>query len=321
MAPKATSASTRAATVASAATETLLREAPNFMNVRQVAEYLHINEKKVSSLVSEGKLPASKLTGKWLFPRQLVDQWVLESTHGGLLTDRLLISGSDDPLIARVTTLAGNELRGNALLSYSTTGTQLGLSLLARRRADVSLLRWGVAEESHFRHPALIRQYAPHHDWVLVRICRREQGLILAPGLWTSGIDIPALFSPDVRWAARQEGTGSQRFFQEIVARHRVNPSARRITVQANTEREAASMVAMGPADVVCGARAAAGEFGLDFHPIGWEALDAAMHRGIFFRRLFQRWLDHLRHGEAQRQARMLGGYDFGELGNLVWPL
>ena len=63
MAPKAKSASTPAATVAATATETLLREAPNFMNVRQVAEYLHINEKKYYILVSEGKLQASKLTG------------------------------------------------------------------------------------------------------------------------------------------------------------------------------------------------------------------------------------------------------------------
>ena len=85
--PKATTARTREAV---SGPETSPREPPNFMSVRQVAEYLHINEKKVYSLVSEGKLPASKLTGKWLFPRQLVDQWVLESTHGGLLTDRLL---------------------------------------------------------------------------------------------------------------------------------------------------------------------------------------------------------------------------------------
>ena len=91
--------------------------APPFMTVRQVARYLHINEKKVYGLVSEGKLPASKLTGKWLFPRQLVDQWVLESSHGGLLTDRLLIAGSDDPLMIRVAGLAGNDRRANALLS------------------------------------------------------------------------------------------------------------------------------------------------------------------------------------------------------------
>ena len=72
---------------------------PRFMTVRQVAEYLQVNEKKIYALVGEGKVPASKVTGKWLFPRDLVDRWILESSHGGLLTDRLLMAGSDDPLL------------------------------------------------------------------------------------------------------------------------------------------------------------------------------------------------------------------------------
>ena len=70
---------------------------PRFMSVKQVASYLQINEKKVYALVGDGMIPASKITGKWLFPKDLVDQWLLESCHGGLLTDRMLIAGSDDP--------------------------------------------------------------------------------------------------------------------------------------------------------------------------------------------------------------------------------
>mgnify|MGYP000284807806 FL=1 len=86
------------------------------------------------------------------------------------------------------------------------------------------------------------------------------------------------------------------------------------------TGRDAASLVAMGQADVATGVRAAATEFGLEFLPIGWEAFDLAMHRGVFFRTLFQKLLEHLRSSEIQSLARMLGGYDLGECGNLVWP-
>ena len=68
-----------------------------FMNVKQVAEYLHLNEKKIYALVNEGQIPATKITGKWMFPRELIDRWMLDSTHGGLLTDRLILGGSDDP--------------------------------------------------------------------------------------------------------------------------------------------------------------------------------------------------------------------------------
>ncbi|MDH3640206.1 MAG: helix-turn-helix domain-containing protein, partial [Gammaproteobacteria bacterium] len=48
---------------------------PTFLDVKQVAAYLHINTKKVYALVGEGKIPATKVTGKWLFPRKLIDQW------------------------------------------------------------------------------------------------------------------------------------------------------------------------------------------------------------------------------------------------------
>ncbi|PVV27107.1 MAG: hypothetical protein B6D79_04100, partial [gamma proteobacterium symbiont of Ctena orbiculata] len=34
------------------------------MNVKQVAEYLHLNEKKIYALVNEERIPATKITGK-----------------------------------------------------------------------------------------------------------------------------------------------------------------------------------------------------------------------------------------------------------------
>lgn len=293
---------------------------PRFMTVRQVARYLQVNEKKIYALVREGKIPATKVTGKWLFPRDLVDVWILESAHGGLLTDRMLIAGSDDPLLYRAVMQIANQIHARALISYTPTGTQLGLSLLSRRRADICGIHWGPVEESNTRHPALLKQFAQHHDWVLVRLFRREQGLILAPDSWPGGSRVEDLFSPERKWVARQEGAGSQRFLQEIIDRHGVNPAARRITGRAYSERDAASLVAMGQADVATGVRAAATEFGLEFLPIGWEAFDLTMHRGVFFRTLFQKLLEHLRGSEIQSLARMLGGYDLGECGNLVWP-
>lgn len=292
---------------------------PRFMSVRQVARYLQVNEKKIYALVAEGIIPASKVTGKWLFPRDLVDQWLLESSHGGLLADRMLLAGSDDPLIYRVIMQIANEVQAKALISYTATGTQLGLSLLARRRADICGIHWGPAEESRQRHPALLRQYPQHHDWVLVRGFLREQGLMIAPAL--AGSDPEELFSRDKQWVMRQEGAGSRRFLQELIARHGLDPATRRGSTRAYSERDAASAIAMGYADVGIGVRAAATEFGLDFIPIGWEAFDFAMHRRMFFRTLFQKMVDYLRSSECHRLAQKLGGYDFGETGNLVWPV
>jgi putative molybdopterin biosynthesis protein len=294
-------------------------EPPRFMSVREVARYLQVNEKKVYALVNEGRIPATRLTGKWLFPRDLLDQWLLESSHGGLLTDRMVIAGSDDPLLARAVNLMAADLQGRAIVSHAATGTQLGLKLLAGRRADLCALHWGPDTESAQRHPALLRPYPQHRDWILVRLFRREQGLIVSPGVWSAERRLEELLTPAVRWAARQGGAGSNRFLQELFAEHRADPADRRVTARAYSERDAAAAVAMGQADVAPGARAAATEFGLEFRPIGWEAFDLALSRGIFFRTLFRTLLEQLGGDECRRMAQLLGGYDLADLGKLVW--
>ena len=50
------------------------------LSTKEVAELLNVNEKMVYSLVSDKGLPATKITGKWLFPRHLVEQWVETNT-------------------------------------------------------------------------------------------------------------------------------------------------------------------------------------------------------------------------------------------------
>lgn len=301
------------------AAKTAIEEPPRFMSVRQVADYLHLNEKKIYALASEGDIPATKITGKWLFPRHLIDQWLLESSHGGVLTDRIVVVGSDDPLIYRAIMLLTNQIQTRALISYTCTGTQLGLSLLARHRADICAMHWGPAAESEKRHPALIAQFPQHRDWVVVRAFYRQQGLILAPGFKNPTDDIMSLFAPEVRWAMRQEGAGSQRFLAETLAMHNVDPSRLRVTARANSEREAASLISMGQADVAPGARSAATEFGLEFLSIGWEAYDFALYRGVYFRALYRKLMEQLRGPECQRLAQLLGGYDFTDMEHLVW--
>jgi excisionase family DNA binding protein len=299
------------------------REAPaaesRFLTVRQVARYLDLHEKKVYALAAEGQIPATKVTGKWLFPRDMVDQWLLESAHGGVLTDRLVVAGSDDPLLYRAIVQLANQVQGGALVSYTHTGTQLGLSLLSRRRADVCAMHWGPAEQSEHRHLAVVRQYAQHHDWIVQRAFYREQGLILAPDIRPDNGDIHALFNPKVRWAMRQEGAGSQRFLRETLARLSIDPASLRVTGQANSEREAAALVALQQADVAPGARAAAAEFGLEFLPIGWEAYDLVLRRGVYFRHLFQKLIEQLLSPECRRWAQLLGGYDYTDNGKVIW--
>lgn len=293
--------------------------ATRFLSVKQLASYLQINEKKVYLLAGEGTLPGTKITGKWLFPRELVDQWLLEASHGGVLTDRLVVTGSDDPLLQRVVVNLTAEVQGHALVNFTPTGSQLGLKLLASGRADVAAIHWGPVEESHLRHPALLQEFVQHAQWVLVRAFVREQGLLIAPRVDYSPQDFGELFARNLRWAFRQQGSGSQRFLQETAIRHGVDLSRLAVTHVAKSEREAASLLAMGDADIAPGVHGAATEFGLEFIPTGREAFDLALPRRVYFRTLFQRLLEELRGEQTRALAESLNGYDLTPCGRIIW--
>ncbi|QIT54757.1 helix-turn-helix transcriptional regulator [Aquisalimonas sp. 2447] len=293
-------------------------EPPRFMNVHETAAYLRLNEKKIYALAGEGRLPATKATGKWLFPRDLVDQWLMESSYGGVLTDRIAVVGGCDPLLRFVSEAVTAATGDQALICYTGTGTRQGLCQLARRRADVCSIHWGPLAESHRRHAALLRSHPQHREWILVRAFAREQGLMVRPD---ARCDAEEAFATLERWVMRQDGSGSDRFLLDALAERGLNSAHVRARSHhtALSESEAAARVAADEADAAPGSRGAAISHGLAFIPLGWEAVDLAMTRGVYFRVLLRRILETLLEPACQERARELGGYSFGDSGHLIW--
>ena len=48
----------------------------DLLTTAEAADYLRLGERKLYELVAENRIPCSKVTGKWLFPRQELDRWV-----------------------------------------------------------------------------------------------------------------------------------------------------------------------------------------------------------------------------------------------------
>ncbi|MBI3303562.1 MAG: helix-turn-helix domain-containing protein, partial [Deltaproteobacteria bacterium] len=90
------------------------------LNTRQAAAYLKINEKQVYRLIRSGGIPCTRVTGKWLFPQSLLEEWVQRSAQARTLnasrplavTERfgldrgLLVAGSNDLLLDSLLELA-----------------------------------------------------------------------------------------------------------------------------------------------------------------------------------------------------------------------
>lgn len=287
-----------------------------YLTARQAAAYLHLNEKKLYALANSGEVPAARVGGKWLFPRRLLDEWMLELAHGGAFTDRLLLGGGHDALLAAAVQELAATLGAEAFVAYGPTTTANGLAQLAQRRIDLSLVHWGDAAHSAAQHATLLRAQPGHARWTLVRLGHREQGIMLKPGL---GMDqLATLVAFDVRWVMHPPGAGSGHFLASALRDAGLRAQDCSVVATAQTEDEAARLIRDERADCAAGTRATATQHGLDFLPLGWEALDLALPREMFFRSLFQRLLGSLGSAPLAERARQLGGYELTTLGQVI---
>src|SRR5579875_4109992 len=113
----------------------LRRRMREFFNTAEVADYLRLKERTIYELVRTKQIPCSRVTGKLLFPRQLIDLWVARQTEFAgpdLRVAPPVAAGSHDPLLEWALRESGSEL---ALLA---SGSEDGLKRLVANKAVVA---------------------------------------------------------------------------------------------------------------------------------------------------------------------------------------
>lgn len=58
--------------------------ASSIMTIREAAQYLKLNYMTIYKLAQQGKIPASKIGGNWRLKKELLDEWIAESSRAFL---------------------------------------------------------------------------------------------------------------------------------------------------------------------------------------------------------------------------------------------
>ena len=186
-----------------------------FLTTKEVAQYLNVNEKMVYTLGAEKGLPASKGTGKWLFPSQLVAQWVETHTvnypafeqrlppYEGLL----IITGSNDLLLDKAISLF-NAGHSDHLAVFGNLGSMGGLQALRRNLCHMAAchLLQENEEEYNFDFANRTLDSMP----AVVNFCRRQQGILLSDGNPKHIETVADLGRPGLRIVNRPLNTGTR---------------------------------------------------------------------------------------------------------------
>ena len=54
------------------------------MTVKQIAQYLQMDEHTIYRLARSGQIPAIKIAGQWRFKKDVIDKWINEGSFKNL---------------------------------------------------------------------------------------------------------------------------------------------------------------------------------------------------------------------------------------------
>jgi len=297
-----------------------------FLTTKEVADLLHVNEKMVYTLVSEKGLPATKVTGKWLFPRKLVEDWleahIINSpktgSSGSADEGVMLIAGSDDPLFQKTLSLyyAANS---TTLPFFANLGSMGGLKALRRGLCHIGVchLLQEDNEEYNFDFAEVELEDSP----VFVNFSRRQQGLLVQKGNPKRISSITDLARSDVSIVNRPLGTGTRLLLDYEISRTEI--SAQQINGyrrEVSRHLDAGLEVFNGFVDAAPAIRAVAGLLDLDFIPLRWERFDLLIARERFFDKSIQNFISLLHDRKFSELAETFQGYDVSLCGKMLFP-
>jgi len=297
------------------------------MSTKEVARYLGVHEKQVYALVKSKRIPSTRITGKWVFPKRLIDGWIESHAKQGLEKAReksasmggaLLACGSNDPILDMLQTYLKKTYPEFLILSANTGSTE-GLKALNSGYTDLAWSHLLDPKSGQYNIPFL-PTYLPDVKAVVVNPFLRELGLILAPRNPLNIKGFEDLSKKGVRLVNRQKGSGTRVLLDHHLQELQI-PSAKikGYEREVYTHFEVGLSILSKEADVGIATIAVAKLLGLPFVPIANESFDMILEQNTFFHKGIQAFIETLNSKEFRQRVEPIGAYDFKNSGKILY--
>jgi putative molybdopterin biosynthesis protein len=297
------------------------------MNTKEVAKYLDIHEKQVYALIKAKRIPATRITGKWIFPRKLIDEWVESKAGEGLaqakqkskkIAGALLAAGSNDPVLDILQTCVRNAYPDLYLFS-ANMGSTNGLDALNNGHTDIAWSHLLDPESGKYNVPYL-STLLPAIKAVVVNLFYREIGFITAPDNPHCINWFDNLTKENLKFINRQKGSGTRVLLDYHLGQLGVSPDhINGYEREVYTHFEVGLSILSGEADAGIATSAVSKLLGLSFAPITRESFDMVLDQSTFFQKGVQAFMDVLNSNGFRKRVEKLGNYDFGDSGKILY--
>jgi excisionase family DNA binding protein len=297
------------------------------MNTKEVAKYLGIHEKQVYALIRSKRIPSTRVTGKWVFPKRLIDEWIESNAKVGLEKARqktrhiegaLLASGSNDPILDMLQTYMKKSYPEFYIFSANTGSTD-GLKALNMGYTDIAWSHLFDPKSGEYNLPFL-SMYLPNVKPVVVNLFSRDLGFVVAPKNPFHIRGFEDLTQKGVRFINRQKGSGTRVLFDYRLNRLKISSSEiHGYEREVYTHFEVGLSILSKEADVGIATIAVSKLLGLPFIPITQERFDMILDQSTFFEKGIQAFIEILNSEGFRNRVEGLGSYDFKNSGKILY--
>ncbi len=297
------------------------------MSTKEVAHYLGIHEKQVYALIKERKIPCTRVTGKWIFPKDLIDEWIHTTSmvQGGSLLktphrreNLILASGSNDPILD----ILLNDMKAAQPELYifsCSTGSMEGLRLLSEGKSHIAWCHLLDPESGGYNIP-FVSSCLGGQQTAIVHLFYRQIGFVSRPDSRFAVTKFTELSDSGLSFINRQKGSGTRVLLDYHLKNNNVNPDdVCGYDKEVYTHFEVGLSILSGEADVGIATVAVANLLGLRFSQIVNETFDMVLHQETFFSRAVQVFIETLKSERFREKVKPLGHYDFRESGKIIY--
>jgi len=298
-----------------------------YMSTKETAEYLGINEKQVYALIKSKSIPCTRVTGKWVFPKKLIDRWI---TTDALKDDPtidevfknsagvLFAAGSNDPILDILINKIQSADGGKHIFS-SVTGSTEGVKLLGSGFADIAWCHLSKPGTGEYDIDS-IAAFVPDKKIAIVHLFQRELGFLFQQNSGFGEMSFSKIADGGVEFINRQPGSGTRIITEHFIESEGIDPLLiKGYDNNVNTHMEVGLMILSGRAGAGIATSSVSKILGLGFQPIIKESFDMVLSQVTFFRDEVQGFIETLKSDEFREMVAFLGNYDFQKSGRIIY--
>jgi excisionase family DNA binding protein len=297
------------------------------MNTKEVAKYLGIHEKQVYALIKSKRIPSTRITGKWVFPKKIIEEWISSNAQKGLEQARqkskriegaLLASGSNDPILDMLHTYMKKTYPEFYIFSANTGSTD-GLKALNLGYTDIAWSHLLDPKSGEYNIPFL-SNFLPNVKPIVVNLFHRDLGFVVAPKNPYHIRGFEDLTQKGIRLINRQKGSGTRVLLDHHLKKLQIPASKiQGYDREVYTHFEVGLAILSKEADVGIATIAASKLLGLPFISITQESFDMILDQSTFFQKGIQAFIEVLNSQGFRNRIEKLGSYDFKNSGKILY--